>query len=408
MSTIAAAGDRMDTDSSLRLLAMAALGSAMSMRLCDPMLPQFAAEFDRPVTSLAPIITMFTIAYGMFSLVHGPLGDRKGKLNVVARATLVAALGSAACALAVSYEWLVLLRFATGAACAAIIPLSLAWIGDTLPDNERQQTLARFAAATISGMILGQVVGGLFADTIGWRAAFAAAALLFAVAGIRLLLFARSTPVRRAEHASGKVLAGYLALLHNRWMRFAIIVVGIEGACAIGTLAFVPTRLHQQFGLPLWQAGLVVAMHGIGGLVFSWKSRALIARLGETGMARFGALALGLGLGSIVWLPHWSLALPACALAGFGFTMLHNTLQNLATQAHPSARGTAIAGFVLALFIGQSLGVALVAWMIAQFSFEAAFLVTAAILVVLGRVLAAGFVRRAGEVRDNLPRINAE
>jgi hypothetical protein len=60
------------------------------------------------------------------------------------------------------------------------------------------------------------------------------------------------------------------------------------------------------------------------------------------------------------------------------------------------------------LFIGQSLGVALVAWMIAQFSFEAAFLVTAAILVVLGRVLAAGFVRRAGEVRDNLPRINAE
>ena len=36
--------------------------------------------------------------------------------------------------------------------------------------------------------------------------------MLFAVAGIHLLMFARSTPVRRAEHASGKVLAGYVAL----------------------------------------------------------------------------------------------------------------------------------------------------------------------------------------------------
>lgn len=367
------------------------------MRLCDPMLPRFALEFDRPVTSLAPILTLFSIAYGIFSLVHGPLGDRRGKLNVVSWATLVAAIASAACALAMSYEWLVVLRFITGAACAAIIPLSLAWIGDSLPAHERQQTLARFAAATISGMMLGQVLGGVFADTIGWRAAFAVVALVFLVASVRLLRFTRSNPPYLANNASSNVLAGYRALLRNEWMRFVIIIVSIEGACVIGSLAFVPTRLHLHFDIPLWQAGLVVAMNGIGGLCFSWQSRKLINRLGETGMAKLGSMALCTGLFSIVWLPHWVLILPACALTGFGFNMLHNTLQNLATQAHPDARGTAIAGFVLALFIGQSLGVSLLAWVISLYGFEVAFMGAGLVLLALGQVAAAGFTRRAAE-----------
>ncbi|MFK8081014.1 MAG: MFS transporter [Granulosicoccus sp.] len=386
-----------DVHSTLWLLALAAFGSSMSMRLCDPMLPLFALEFDRPVTSIAPIVTLFTIAYGIFSLVHGPWGDRRGKLNVVSWATLMAAVGSAASALAVSYEWLLALRFVSGAACAAIIPLSLAWIGDSLPSHERQQTLARFSAATISGMILGQVIGGIFADTIGWRAAFALAAVVFLIAGLRLLFFARAHQPSLTDSPSGNVVSGYLALFRNKWMRFVIVVVALEGALVVGAMTFIPTRLHLHFNLPLWQAGLVMAMNGFGGLYFSWRSKALIKRLGESGMALLGALALGTGLCSIVFLPHWLFSLPACALMGFGFSMLHNTLQNLATQAHPDARGTAIAGFVLALFIGQAVGVSLAAWSIAQIGFETTFVAIGFMLAGLGNVAASGFARRASE-----------
>jgi predicted MFS family arabinose efflux permease len=41
--------------------------------------------------------------------------------------------------------------------------------------------------------------------------------------------------------------------------------------------------------------------------------------------------------------------------------MLHNTLQTNATQMLPQARGTAVAGFSSALYLGQSVGVALAA-----------------------------------------------
>jgi predicted MFS family arabinose efflux permease len=51
----------------------------------------------------------------------------------------------------------------------------------------------------------------------------------------------------------------------------------------------------------------------------------------------------------------------ACGALGFGYYMLHNTLQTNATQMLPEARGTAVAGFSSALFLGQSVGVALAA-----------------------------------------------
>ena len=57
----------------------------------------------------------------------------------------------------------------SGAAGAGIVPLSMAWIGDTVPYERRQATLARFLTGTILGMSAGQLAGGLFADTVGWR-----------------------------------------------------------------------------------------------------------------------------------------------------------------------------------------------------------------------------------------------
>ena len=62
-----------------------------SIRIADPMLPALAAEFGGEPAAAASVITFFTIAYGAMQLVWGPLGDRLGKLRVVAWAALAAA-----------------------------------------------------------------------------------------------------------------------------------------------------------------------------------------------------------------------------------------------------------------------------------------------------------------------------
>ncbi len=376
------------TAATLRELAVAAFASALSMRVCDAMLPRMAADFDRPVTDMAGVVTAFAIAYGLFSLVHGPLGDRRGKLGVIAVATLVAALGSLACWLSWSPASLVAFRFVTGAACAAIIPLSLAWIGDSVGPEARQRTLARFMAAPVSGLIAGQIVGGVFADAIGWRSAFLLPAALFGLAGLRQLLDVRRARDRGPATVQGGVIAGYVELLRNPRARFLMITVTLEGACAFGVLAFVPSYVHDAFGLPLWHAGLLVAVYGLGGLAFATWAGTIISRLGSARMAVAGGLSLMSGFSIVAWASGWWWVAVGCALAGFGFGMLHNTLQTGATQAHPKARGTAIAGFAMCLFVGQSVGVAAAAEALARVYYPTVFTVLAVSLTCVGLVAA--------------------
>jgi predicted MFS family arabinose efflux permease len=47
-----------------------------------------------------------------------------------------------------------------------------------------------------------------------------------------------------------------------------------------------------------------------------------------------------------------------CLLAGFGFYMLHNTLQTNATQMSLERRGAGMALFATCFYFGQSVGVA--------------------------------------------------
>ena len=55
--------------------------------------------------------------------------------------------------------------------------------------------------------------------------------------------------------------------------------------------------------------------------------------------------------------PVWWWSVPACAVMGLGFYMMHNTLQTNATQMAPERRGTAVAAFACCFFLGQSVGV---------------------------------------------------
>ena len=78
----------------------------------------------------------------------------------------------------------------------------------------------------------------------------------------------------------------------------------------------------------------------------------------------------------------WSL--PASVLAGFGYYLLHATLQTNATQMVPSARGTAVAWFASCLFMGQAAGVALAGAVVDEIGAAALFGGSAVMLPVLG------------------------
>ena len=80
-------------------------------------------------------------------------------------------------------------------------------------------------------------------------------------------------------------------------VRWVLTVVTIEGALAFGTLAFVPSRMVEGFGLSAAAAGGVMVLYGIGGLLYSLFARRWLALLGEHGLAMLGASAIACGSG---------------------------------------------------------------------------------------------------------------
>ena len=161
-------------------LSFAAFTSAASLRVTDPSLTRLADEYGVTLAAASYVITAFSLAYGVLQMVFGPAGDRFGKVRVVAWVCAASTVTALMCAAATTFPTLLAARALSGAAAAAIIPLSMAWIGDVIPYQRRQPVLARFLTGQILGVASGGLLGGFAADHLGWRTAFLFIAASFA------------------------------------------------------------------------------------------------------------------------------------------------------------------------------------------------------------------------------------
>lgn len=345
------------------LLSFAAFGSGISLRVTDPMLPQLAQEFAVTLGDASNVITVFSIAYGLSQLFFGPVGDRYGKYFVIAAATLACALTSLLCALAPGFMPLIVARLLAGATAAAIIPLSMAWIGDVIPYQDRQPVLARFLIGQILGLATGVLMGGLAADAHNWRLPFFVVSAIFIAVSIALFALNRRLPaearkVHRAEGAAiPRMIAEFRQVLSLPWARRVLLAVFLEGAFLYGAFAFIASHMHHAFDMSLTSSGALVMLFGLGGFVFAVLSASLVRKLGEVGLSLWGGSFVALALMAIGLAPVWWWAIGGCFGAGLGFYMLHNTMQINATQMAPERRGAAVSAFASCFFLGQSVGV---------------------------------------------------
>ncbi len=358
----------------LLLLATAGFVSGASMRVVEPLLPTLAGEFGTGVRDASLVLAAFSFAYGSFQIVHGPLGDRIGKLRLASAAMLLAALAALASAAAPTLGTLAALRFATGMFSGAIIPLSLAWIGDHVDYAHRQAVLGRFVAGTLLGQSFGPLLGGVLSDLVGWHATFVALGAAFLLVGLALGLDARGDhgTARGARVAPWRQ---YLAILQSPKARPVLFTVGVEGFLFFGAFGFAGAYVHQRFGLSDTATGVLVAGFGVGGVTYSLLVRRLVGRLGETGLVAAGGVTLLGCFLVLAFAPVLALAAAAVATMGLGFYMLHNTLQTRATEMSPESRGAGVSFFALCLFLGQAAGVSAFGLLVERFGYAGPFVV---------------------------------
>jgi len=150
-----------------------------------------------------------------------------------------------------------------------------------------------------------------------------------------------------------------LEALSRPRVRLVLTTVFLEGAAMYGAFSYIGTDLQLRFGVSVAAAGTMLTAFALGALGYALAVGRLVATMSRARIALIGSFALAAGFALIALVPSLAVALAALVVLGFGFYMLHNSLQTEATQMIPEARGTALAMFAAMLFIGQAAGVAL-------------------------------------------------
>ena len=339
------------------VLGVAGFASTFGFRLIDPLIPDIARDYGVSLATAATLATSYALTYAFAQPILGPVGDVIGKALLIRIGTALLAAALVATAFAPDFLVLSVVRALSGVAAGAIIPLAMAIIGDRVPIEGRQIAIGRFLFAILTAQLTGTVGAGLLATSLGWRGVMLVAAAVAAAAFGATMLGLKPRPAaNRAPFAIGSVVERYREVFANRRAVPLCAIVAIEGVLAMGAQPFVAAILQERNPVGALEAGLVIGGIGIGGLLYTLSVGFLVRRLGPRRMVVMGGAAAGGALFAFGLGAPWQADVLAFVVLGFGFMMLHNTLQTLATELAPDARGSAIALFAFSFFIGQGFG----------------------------------------------------
>lgn len=373
-------------------LSFAAFASGIQTRALDPMLPIVARDLGVDLSSAALLVSAYSFPYAGMQLVLGPAADALGKVRLICISLVGVTIGSALCAVAPHYASLLGGRVVAGAFAGGLIPIAWALIGDRIALVERQLAISRVMIVTIAGQMIGAAGAGAFAATIGWRWTFAVAT---AIAGGSF--FVVFYALRGSEPASDRptlraAFANYRTVVTSPMALLVFGAVAGEGMLFFGLFPFVAPMLATHGG-GVAQAGLAIASFGLGGIGYGIVARRIIYGLGPWRMMAWGGALAGAAYLAMAWPMPWTFVAMLFAIAGFGFYMVHNTLQVQGSELAPAARGAAFALFAACFFVGQGAGPVIGAIVARQFGLAALF-AGAGVLVVLGASSAAAAMRR--------------
>lgn len=229
-----------------------------------PLFPFIRKDFGLTFLQLGSLATAFTLVLSLGSLPLGMLADRTSRKKVIRAGVLIWSVATFLSGFSGSFRWLLGARAMVGVGEAAYTPAGTAIISGTFPRELRARVQGLFDLGMFAGGAVGIALGGIFAQWLGWRAAF----FIVGVPGLVLALLVGRLPEppRVAAQKTMRVqelfrVPAYLMLLASGWF---------ASFAGYAYVAWSPEVVQDYKGFSSSQAGLalgvIVVVAGLSGI----------------------------------------------------------------------------------------------------------------------------------------------
>lgn len=364
---------------------MVLLTSAYGLNLLDRQVINVLAEPIKRDLSLADwqlgALTglSFALLYSFAALPIARLADRGDRVKIIGASILAWSVFTAACGMAANFLQLLLLRVGVGIGEAGGAPPAQSLIADHHTPDRRSRALGIFALGSPVGAATGLALGGILAESVGWRWTLVIAGAPGVIIGL-LVLLTLQEPRGRGEVARVTNQAPLASVLRSLAARPAFVYLalgaGLLSFVNYGAMAFAGSfylRVHTadiaalgaQFGIgPLGVIGMGLGLFGAAaGAAGTYIGGALGDYFGQKDVRAYawlpaaGSVLCASGYVIMFTFPNGGWSLFLFMVPAF-FSNIWNGPATLAMQnlAGPRAKATALA---VVLFVVSALGLGL-------------------------------------------------
>src|SRR6266436_6796997 len=157
----------------LLTLTMASSLGMVASTIYVPSIPAIASALETSIARVQFTFVGYLLAFALSMLVLGPLSDRYGRRQTIIVGLVLSALGSLACALSPTIDFLIAARIVQGIGACAGLVVGRAIIRDLWTREAGAQVIAGLAFVVTLLQAFAAVLGGYLHGWLGWRANFA-------------------------------------------------------------------------------------------------------------------------------------------------------------------------------------------------------------------------------------------
>jgi predicted MFS family arabinose efflux permease len=286
---------------------------------------------------------------------------------------------------ATSFSLLVAMRIAAGLVAGGVFPVAMALIGDLVPVDQRQVAIGRLLGVALTGNVIGASLAGVIGDLFGWRGVFAILGLFGLMVTIAAFVAFRGvvTPPSAPFHRAA-VIANFRGIFADPRAKVCFTSVFFEAVFIHGLFPYVALLLLAIGETRASIAGLLIAAFAVGGVFYSLVLPVLIVRVRERLLMLAGGTLAAVGLVLIALHFPWVWQVAIYGLFGFGFYLLHGSIQVHVTDLSQTARGAAASLHSSFFYLGQAVGPVVYGYGFAHGEAEPTIFLGAAVVMTVG------------------------